>query len=298
MQRRGAEAHDDAAKGAHLERRDAKDARRRAVHELLHAAGEVDHGRDGGMHNEKRHARGESRDLLLGARHADRHADGKDEWQVVKDDAAARREHRENIPGDGAGPHDAKQVVRGKGGLVGKRAAEAHEQARHRQHRDGEHERAPHALKDPKDLVLHIRLLASEHPCGCRYSRGDPGRYVADFWGGTRCIACGTMQSAGMKKAPTHDSRTTCVPPQSRRLVPAYQLHTLHMRLQCIMPICFASEKRRTANGRNPKASGSRVQRSAGLVRLMQRRSSAHDATLTQTCYPWTICSGPKGGLV
>ena len=107
MQRRGAEAHDDAAKGAHLERRDAKDARRRAVHELLHAAGEVDHGRDGGMHNEKRHARGESRDLLLGARHADRHADGKDERQVVKDDAAARGEHREDVPGDGAGSHDA-----------------------------------------------------------------------------------------------------------------------------------------------------------------------------------------------
>ena len=90
VQRRGSQAHDDAAEGAHLQRGDAEHARGGAVDELLDPAGEVDHGRDGRMHDEERHGSRERGDLLLGAGHADGHAHGEDERQVVEDDARRR----------------------------------------------------------------------------------------------------------------------------------------------------------------------------------------------------------------
>ena len=165
VERGHAQAHDDAAEGAHLQRGDAQHRGGGALQQVFRAAGQGDHGRDGRVHHQEGDRGGQGGNLLLLPGHADGHAQGEDKGQVIKDNAAALAQNREDEVGDRAGAHDAQQVVGGQGGLVGKRAAKTQQQSCHRQDGDGEHKGPAHPLQHAEEFFPH-GVLPPNHILG------------------------------------------------------------------------------------------------------------------------------------
>lgn len=164
MQGGHTQTYDDAAEGAHLQGGDAQYRGGGALQQVVYPAGQTDHGGDARVHYQKGDGSGQRGHFLLLAGHTDGHADGKDQGQVVKDYAAALTEHRENKIRDGAGPHQAQQVVGGQGSLIGKGTAQTQQQSCHRQDGDGEHKGSAHPLQHAKKLFLH-RATSSHKFC-------------------------------------------------------------------------------------------------------------------------------------
>ena len=123
VQRCNAQADDEAAEYAHLQRVDAEHARGRAGQ--VGRAEVVDHRSNRRVHDKKGDDRRKGRDLLLLLRHTDGDADRKDQRQVVEHDRARGIEHLQNRIDNRARPHDAEQAVGLKHGFIGKRAADA-----------------------------------------------------------------------------------------------------------------------------------------------------------------------------
>ena len=107
------------------------------------------------MHHQKGDGGGQGGHLFLLLGHADGHADGEDQGQVVKDHAAAFTQNCKNKIRDGTRTHQAQEIVGGKGRLAGKRAAQAQQQSCHRQDGDGEHKGSAHPLQHAKDFFFH-----------------------------------------------------------------------------------------------------------------------------------------------
>ena len=105
------QTYDDAAEGTHLQGGDAQHRGGGALQQVVHPAGQADHGGDARVHHQKGDGSGQRGHFLLLAGHTDGHADGEDQGQVVKNYAAALTQNRENKVRKGAGPHQAQQVV-------------------------------------------------------------------------------------------------------------------------------------------------------------------------------------------
>ena len=149
------QAHDDAAKDAHLKGGDAQHGGGGVGRHGLHAAVGVDQGRDGGVHNQVGDGAGEGGHLFFLLGHADGHAHGKQQGQVVEDGAAALVHDVQHGIDDAALIDDAGQAVGLQHGGVGEGAANAQQKAGHRQQGDGEHKGAAHTLQNAEDLVFH-----------------------------------------------------------------------------------------------------------------------------------------------
>ena len=149
-----AQADDDAAEHAHLQRVNAEHARGRAGQ--VGRAKVVDHCADGRVHDKECDDRGEGGDLLLLLCHADRHADCKDQRQVVEHNRARIVEHLQDRIDDRAWAHDAHQAVGLEHGFVGERAADAEKQAGDRQNGDRQHKRTADALQYAENLIFHL----------------------------------------------------------------------------------------------------------------------------------------------
>ncbi len=139
VQRRDAQSHDDAAEHAHLQGGDAQGGGGGVGGHGLHAAAGGNHGGDGGVHHQVRNRAGQSRHFLLLFRHADGHAHGEQQSQVVEHRASALIHNIQNGIRNTARIDRAGQAIRLQGGLVGERASDSQQQARHWQQGDRQH---------------------------------------------------------------------------------------------------------------------------------------------------------------
>ena len=163
VQPRDADADDDAAEYAHLERHDAAGCRDRALEHMRRDApvrqdlpAELQHGVARGVHDEERDHRGERRDFLFRLCHADGDADGEDDRQISEDGAARTCHDGEQRMQRRAAPEDAAETVRLYRRWVGERRADAEQDACDRQNGDGQHEAAANPLEHTENLIFHI----------------------------------------------------------------------------------------------------------------------------------------------
>ena len=159
VQRSHAQAHDDAAEDAHLQGGDAQGGGGGIGGHGGHAAAGVDHGADGGVHDQVADGTGQSGDLLLLLGHADGNAHGEQQGQVGEDRVAALVHDVENGVDQAAGVDDAGQAVSLEHGGVGEGAADAQQQTGHGQQGDGQHKGTAHTLQNAKDFVFHLLYL-------------------------------------------------------------------------------------------------------------------------------------------
>ena len=156
MQSRHAQAHDDAAEHAHLQGGDPQHGSGGVVGHSFHTAVGVDHGADGGVHDQVGNGAGQGSDFLFLLGHTDGHAHGKEQSQVVEHSTAALVHDVQNGVDHRAGMDDAGQAVGFQHGLVGERTADAQQQTCHREQSDGQHKRTPDTLQNAKDLIFHL----------------------------------------------------------------------------------------------------------------------------------------------
>ena len=146
MERRHAQAHEDAAEHAHLQGGDAQTGGGGVGRHRFHAARRADHCADGGVHDEVGDRAREGSDLFFLFRHADRDAHREEQSEVAEYHVAALVHDVQNGVKDAARVDHAGQVIGLQHGLVGKGAADPQQQPRHREQRDGEHEGPTHTL--------------------------------------------------------------------------------------------------------------------------------------------------------
>ena len=156
VQRRHAKADHDTAEHAHLQRGDAQHGSSGVGGHGLHAAARGNHGGDGGVHDEIGNRAGEGRHVLFPFCHADGHAHGEQQSQVIEDRAAALVHDVQERINRAARIDDAGEVVGLQHGLVGEGTADAQQQSGDREQRYGQHKRTAHPLQDAKDLVFHF----------------------------------------------------------------------------------------------------------------------------------------------
>ena len=150
-----AQTDDDTAKDAHLEGGDAQHRGGGVGSHGLDAAGGIDHGADGGVHDQVGDGAGQGGHFLFLLGHADGDAHGEQQGQVVKDRAAALVHDVEDGVDDGAGVDDAGQTVGLQHRLVGEGTADAQQQARNGQQGDGQHEGTADTLQHAENFVFH-----------------------------------------------------------------------------------------------------------------------------------------------
>ena len=157
-----AQTDHDTAEHAHLQGGDAQHGGGGVGGHCVHAACGVDHGLNGRIHNDIGHRTGQSGHLFFLAGHADGHAHGEQQGQVVEHGAAGLAHHVQNGVDQGTGVDDAVQAIGRQHGLVGERAADAQQQARHGQQCNGQHKAASDTLQHAKDLVFHLQFSFSQ----------------------------------------------------------------------------------------------------------------------------------------
>ena len=158
VQRRHAQTDHDAAEHTHLQGRDAQHGGGGVGGHCFYAACRIDHGLNGCIHNDIGHCAGQGGHLFFLAGHADGHAHGEQQGQIVEHGAAGLAHHVQNGVDQGTGVDDAVQAIGRQHGFVGERAADTQQQARYRQQCNGQHKAASHALQHAKDLVFHLQF--------------------------------------------------------------------------------------------------------------------------------------------
>ena len=137
VQRRHAQTDHDAAEHTHLQGRDAQHGGGGVGRHRFYAACRIDHGLNGCIHNDIGHCTGQCRDLFFLASHADGYTHGKQQRQIVEHRIAGLAHHVQNGINEGARMDDAVQAISRQHRFVGERAADAQQQARHRQQCNG-----------------------------------------------------------------------------------------------------------------------------------------------------------------
>ena len=162
VQRRHAQTDHDAAEHTHLQGCDAQHGGGGVGRHRFYAACRIDHGLNGCIHNDIGHCTGQGGHLFFLAGHADGHAHGEQQRQIVEHGAAGLAHHVQNGVDQGTGVDDAVQAIGRQHGFVGERAADTQQQARYRQQCNGQHKAASHALQHAKDLVFHLQFSFSQ----------------------------------------------------------------------------------------------------------------------------------------
>ena len=140
------QAHDDAAEDTHLQGGDAQHRGGGVGRHGVHAACGIDHGADGGVHHQVGDGARQGRHFLFLFGHADGHAHGKQQGQVVEDGAAALVHDVQHGVDEGAGMDDPGEAIGLQHGFVGEGTADAQQQTRNGQQGDGQHEGAANTL--------------------------------------------------------------------------------------------------------------------------------------------------------
>ena len=141
-----AQPDDDAAKHPHLQRGNPQHGCCGVGRHCFDAAGRIDHGADGGIHDQIGDGAGQGRDLLFFFGHTDGNAHGKQQGQVVEHGAAALVHDIQNRVDHRALVDQACQAIGFEHGLVGEGTADPEQQPRHRQQGYGQHKGAAHPL--------------------------------------------------------------------------------------------------------------------------------------------------------
>ena len=152
---RNTQTDDDAAENAHLQRCDTQHLSGGVGRHGVHTASGVDHGLNGGVHDDIGHSTRQSGDLFFLACHADGDTHREQQRQVVEDRTAGLAHDVQNGINNSALMDEAVQPVGRQHGLIGERTADTQQQAGNGQKRDGQHKAASDTLQHAEDLVLH-----------------------------------------------------------------------------------------------------------------------------------------------